>query len=249
MGVFHFKRFDVLNERSAMKVNTDGVLLGAVTEVFAHDRNVLDIGTGTGTVALMIAQRLSELNDDFIVHAIDIDEPSSQEAAENFLASPWPQHFKSFNAGLKSFSEDSGIYDLVVSNPPYYDNSLKAPSARRNSARHVGDPEDGSGSEILSYREILEYSMTHLGPGGRISLVLPADQENALLRHARMCGFLPWKLLRVKTVPRKDPSRIIVRFMRRGDFDGMPEEDTLTLMNEEGKRASQQTSLLADYLL
>lgn len=90
MSVFHFKRFDVRNERSAMKVNTDGVLLGAATEVFQEDRHVLDIGTGTGTVALMIAQRLSDIKKDggWNVEGIDIDSPSAEEAAGNFSLSP-----------------------------------------------------------------------------------------------------------------------------------------------------------------
>ena len=86
MSVFHFKRFDVVNERSAMKVNTDGVLLGAVMTIMPTDRRLLDIGTGTGTIALMAAQRLSDLNNSVPLHidAIDIDEPSASEAAANF---------------------------------------------------------------------------------------------------------------------------------------------------------------------
>ena len=100
MAVFHFKHFDVSNERSAMKVNTDGVLLGAAADVLPTDRNVLDIGTGTGTVALMIAQRLSFLGEDFLIDAIDIDLPSAEEASANFAGSLWKDHLTACRTGL-----------------------------------------------------------------------------------------------------------------------------------------------------
>lgn len=252
MSVFHFQRFDVRNDLSAMKVNTDGVLLGAVTDVFPEDRSVLDIGTGTGTIALMLAQRLGDLSDNFLVHAIDIDEPSAAEASANFVDSPWNSSLRAFRMGLKEFSmPDSpgeAAYDLVVSNPPYFDSSLKAPSERRNNARHVGDPEDGTGVEVLSYREVLEYSMSHLRPGGRVAVVLPSDQEKALLRHARMCGFAPWKILRVKSVPRKAVSRIIVQFRRKGECLEAVEEE-ISIMDEKGRHTLQYISLVKDYLL
>lgn len=254
MSVFHFKRFDVRNERSAMKVNTDGVLLGAVTDVSAEDLSVLDVGTGTGTVALMIAQRLDESRPQggWRVRGIDIDSPSAEEAAENFRMSPWSNGLEAKNIGLLAFGKSApeARFDLIVSNPPYYDNSLQAPDARRNTARHTGGQEDQSGAEPLSYREILEYASVALSEGGRVSMILPADQEKALLRYARMCGFVPWKILRIKTVERKPVSRLIVQFKRRASLCGDgPFEEMLTLLNEKGKRTSQHTSLVTDYCL
>lgn len=253
MSVFHFKRFDVRNELSAMKVNTDGVLLGAATDVFPEDARVLDVGTGTGTVALMIAQRLAEVRSpggSWHIQGIDIDSPSASEAAENFGQSPWSGHLQAMNVGLAAFDgADAEGFDLIVSNPPYYDNSLQAPDARRNSARHTGDPGNPSTAEPLSFREILEYAASHLADHGRVSMILPADQEKALLRHARMCGFLPWKILRIKTVERKPVSRLVVQFRKRGEMTDAPVEETLTLLNEKGKRTSQHASLITDYYL
>lgn len=255
MGVFHFKRFDVRNERSAMKVNTDGVLLGAVAEVFPGDGRILDVGTGTGTVALMVAQRLAEVKaggEPWSILGIDIDAPSAEEAGDNFAGSPWRDHLEAANMGLSEFdgSGKDSLFDLIVSNPPYYDNSLQAPDARRNSARHTGDPENPSAAaEPLSFREILEYASRHLREGGRVAMILPADQEKPLLRHARMCGFYPWKILRIKTVERKPASRLIVQFKRRGESPESPAEETLTLLNEKGKRTSQHASLTTDYYL
>ncbi|MGN0202817.1 MAG: tRNA1(Val) (adenine(37)-N6)-methyltransferase [Candidatus Cryptobacteroides sp.] len=261
MGVFRFKQFAVRNENSAMKVNTDGVLLGAVTEVLPTDRNVLDIGTGTGTVALMIAQRLAFLTPDFRIDAIDIDAPSAAEAAANFASSPWKDRLFAKETGLASFAESDGLpssapggteedrgYDLIVSNPPYFDSSLKAPEERRNNARHVADPESDPGTEALSFREVLEYSEKALRPGGRVCLVLPADQEKTLLRYAAMYGFSPWKTLRVKTVERKEPSRLIVQFRRRKEVHGQS-VGSLTLCDEKGKRTPEYASLVYAYLL
>lgn len=253
MSVFHFKRFDVRNERSAMKVNTDGVLLGAVTSVLPDDRKVLDVGTGTGTVALMLAQRLDEVSvgGDWNILGIDIDTPSAEEAAENFGQSPWQGHLSAGNLGLRAFreTETDWRFDLIVSNPPYYDNSLRAPEARRNSARHTGDLEDPHGSEVLSYREILEYASEVLCENGRVSLILPSDQEKALARHAGMCGFAPWKILRIKSVERKPVSRLIVQFKRKTAVSEPPIEETLTLLDERGRRTSQHASLITDYCL
>ncbi len=253
MSVFHFKRFDVRNERSAMKVNTDGVLLGTATTVLASDRRVLDVGTGTGTVALMIAQRLeTECADaDWHIQGIDIDVPSAEEAAENFGQSPWRDHLESVNMGLKAFraANMGARYDLIVSNPPYFDNSLQAPEARRNSARHTGDPENPAGGETLSYREILEYAAGSLSEYGRVSMILPSDREKALMRYAGMLGFVPWKILRIRSVERKPVSRLIVQFGRKGKFGDSPQEELLTLLDERGRRTSQQASLVTDYYL
>ena len=164
MGVFRFKGFEVRNEDSAMKVNTDGVLLGAVTDVFPKDRRVLDVGTGTGVVALMVSQRLSSLTPEFSVQGLDVDRPSALEAAFNFAGSPWREHLSAHCCDFLGW--DGGEYDLIVSNPPFFDNSLKAPDGRRCAARHTG----------LSYREILQFSETHLSPGGRVSMILPSQE-------------------------------------------------------------------------
>lgn len=253
MSVFHFKWFDVRNERSAMKVNTDGVLLGAVTDVFPEDRSVLDVGTGTGTVALMVAQRLDGRRPerDWRVRGIDIDAPSAEEAAWNFRMSPWNGVLEAENVGLLAFrnSARGETFDLIVSNPPYYDNSLQAPDPRRNSARHTGGTETFDGAEPLSYRDILEYASEALSEFGRVSMILPSDQEKALLRYARMCGFAPWKILRIKTVERKPVSRLIVQFKRRAHCVDSVTEERLTLLDEKGRRTSQHASLVTDYCL
>ena len=249
MGVFRFKKFEVVNERSAMKVNTDGVLLGAAMTVRPSDRNLLDIGTGTGTIALMAAQRLSlcSCEADLMagqtvlkINAIDIDEASATEAEANFRNSPWAGHLHAFNMSLDEFarSGDGTEYDLIFSNPPYFEDSFNAPEERRNNARHT--------STGLSYREILDFASEHLSDDGRVALVLPAETEHALCRHARMDGLHLFRILRIRTVPRKAPSRIIAEFSRKR-IDA-PEDRILTIQNE-GKYTEEYLSLMQDFYL
>ena len=244
MGVFRFKRFEVVNERSAMKVNTDGVLLGALMTILPTDRTLLDIGTGTGTIALMAAQRLfscgichADRSAENRVDAIDIDEASAEEAAANFRNSPWSEVLHAYHTSLDDFASDRK-YDLVFSNPPYFEDSLNAPEERRNNARHT--------STGLSYREILDFASQSLTDNGRVAFVLPAETEAALCRHARMNGLHLFRIVRVRTVPRKEPSRIIAEFSRmRKDTS----EDTVLTIQNEGKYTEEYLSLMRDFYL
>lgn len=266
MSTFRFKRFEVVNERSAMKVNTDGVLLGASMTIRPSDCMLLDIGTGTGTIALMAAQRLSAVGDhttrsaenkgyaslgrmapdcrntpeSICVHAIDIDEASADEAAANFRNSPWSERLQAFNLSLEDFAASVGDpeYDLIFSNPPYFEESFNAPEERRNNARHT--------STGLSYREILDFASRHLSEQGRVSLVLPAETEHPLCRHARMNGLHLFRIVRVRTVPRKSPSRIIAEFSRVRTESA---EDTLITIQNEGKYTLEYLSLMRDFYL
>lgn len=223
MGIFRFRHFSVENVESAMKVNTDGVLLGALMTVRPSDRTSLDIGTGTGTIALMAAQRLSGLNGRILdvpdmspdsdagtarIVAIDIDEASALEAGRNFAASPWPGMLEAVHSSLADF-RTSGAYtcfDHIFSNPPYYDLSLGAPDLRRNAARHT---------ESLSYRDLIACAADIMADDGILSVILPADSELWLMRHARMSGLYPFRIVRIRTTERKKPSRIVVEFYRK----------------------------------
>ena len=248
---FRFKRFSVRNERSAMKVNTDGVLLGAVVPVCGADCRVLDIGTGTGVIALMLAQRLTADTEQasrmqpLMILGIDIDPDAAAEAADNFASSEWAEALTSEKISLESLEvrlagTASEAFDIIVSNPPYYDSSLTNPDGKKAVARHTNLPQ-GS----LSYREVMEFAARHLSAAGRLSVVLPSDQEFAALRYARMSGLHLSHLLRVRTVERKQPKRFIATFVTA------PCEcrtQMLTIM-EKGKYTDEYISLVKDFYL
>jgi tRNA1Val (adenine37-N6)-methyltransferase len=228
-----------------MKVNTDGVLLGAAMTLFPSDRNLLDIGTGTGTIALMAAQRLTEMSSGsrdagaVRIDAIDIDEPSASEAKANFRNSPWTDTLLAHNLSLDDFMTTSTReYDLIFSNPPYFEESLTAPDARKCTARHT--------SNGLSYRDIFDFAARHLNEYGRVSLVLPSDQEHSVTRYARMNGLHLFRILRIRTVPRKAPVRMIVEFSRQRV--AVVEDTVLTIQNE-GQYTEEYLSLTKEFYL
>lgn len=234
-----------------MKVNTDGVLLGAVVPVCNGDCRVLDIGTGTGVIALMLAQRLTADTEQasrmqpLRILGIDIDPDAAAEAADNFASSEWAEALTSEEISLESLEvrlagAASEAFDIIVSNPPYYDSSLTNPDGKKAVARHTDLPQ-GS----LSYRDVMEFAARHLSATGRLSVVLPSDQEFAALRYARMCGLHLSHLLRVRTVERKQPKRFIATFVTA------PCEclhQMLTIM-EKGKYTDEYISLVKDFYL
>lgn len=208
-----------------MKVNTDGVLLGAAATLPPGCRSVLDAGTGTGTIALILAQRLADAPDAGIL-GIDIDLASAEEAAQNFGRSPWAGRLEARHLSLSALDNESRQYDLIVSNPPYFDASLPNPEERKKTSRHTS--EDG---EELSYRTLIRFAAGHLFPEGRLSMILPSSVETALLRYAAGFGLYPGRLLRIRTVERKMPLRLIAEFTK----ERTPlQEETLVLRNENG---------------
>ncbi len=236
-SIFRFKRFEVHNSDSALKVGTDAVLLGAAMTILPTDRHLLDIGTGTGVIALMAAQRLSDIagGRDFRIEAIDIDAPSAREAARNFRESPWGDVLSASDVALDAFAP-SGHYDLIFSNPPYYDNSLLNPDAREAAARHT---------ESLSYREICAFASERLSPEGRLSLILPYGCGPMLKRTAASFGLYPSRTIAVRTTAAKPFRRLIAEF---GRARTVPEEGMLTLQ-DGSSRTQEYDSLTEDFYL
>lgn len=208
---FRFKRFSLRNGRSGLKLGTDAVLLGAYAGLPSPSQErirILDIGTGTGIIALMLAQRMAERYPSIIpesrlkITGIDIDEMA--EAGENFADSPWAECLEYRNVSLAGYMDsDPGRFDLIVSNPPYYDNSLPCPDPGRSAARHT---------DSLSYREVITFANDFLAPDGTLAVVLPKAEESRLCRFASSFGLFPMRILNVRTVERKSPSRIVAEF-------------------------------------
>lgn len=172
--MFQFKQFEVEDDRSSQKVGNDAVLLGAWARSI-HNENpsrILDIGTGCGVVALMMAQHYPMAE----VHGIDLDPASIEEATGNIARSPWSDNVKVFLSPLQHYQTESR-YNLIVSNPPFFTNSLKGPNAQRNTARHT---------DTLPFVELLEHAARLLAPDGTFCVMLPTPDADNLVRKARL---------------------------------------------------------------
>ncbi len=156
---FHFKQFTVRHDRSTMKVGTDGVLLGAWVDI-ANSKHILDIGTGSGVIALMLAQRTTP---DVMIDAVEVEQEDAEQAKENVAHSPWPRRIEVHASSIQNYKSDD-LYDLIVSNPPYFNNSAKPPDEKRIQARHT---------TTLPYDVLLRHVKQLLEPNGRLAVILP----------------------------------------------------------------------------
>lgn len=231
-GSFDFQQFSITQERSALKVGTDAVVLGAsmMLPLGREGARLLDVGTGCGIIALMAAQRMAEAGEGWKVDGIDIDGPSIEDALENFRNSPWKGHLDAECTGLQRFRPDCP-YDTIFSNPPYFTDSLRNPDTRESSARHAVD---------LTYFEILSFAEENLAEGGTLSLILPSDYERDLLRGAASFGLRLFHMTRVRTTAQKPPKRIIAEFVKAAGRDVRVDE----LVLQDGSSRTKEFSLL-----
>lgn len=193
---FQFKQFTVWHDKCAMKVGTDGVLLGAWTDV-SDVHSVLDVGTGTGLVALMIAQRCRAQ-----IVAIEIDENAVLQAKENVLHSPWSDRIEVLQEDFTNYSF-SEKFDLIVSNPPYFVDSLQSPNLQRTMARHTGN---------LTYWDLVQRASQLLSIDGRFSLIIPTEAVDTVRNFANQNGLFLIKSTYVVTKPNALPKRTLLSF-------------------------------------
>ena len=199
-GYFQFKQFTIRQQHCAMKVGTDGTLLGAWAQASAGLCRVLDVGTGTGLIALMMAQRYPEAR----AIAIDIDEKAVFQAQENVSASPFADRIKVIEADVQTF-EDSEKFDFIVCNPPFFEDSLVCPDPQRTEARHTVS---------LGYRQLMASAFRLLKDNGRFSVIIPADCRSRLESEAHLRGFFISRLCSVQTTPVKAPKRYMIEFAK-----------------------------------
>lgn len=193
MTRFHFKHFSLYHDRSTMKVGTDAVLLGAWAEVQPTDW-VLDIGTGCGVLPLMLAQKGIAK-----VHAVDLDEASALEAAENFQTSQWSRQLFAFHADIRKFTMQCA-YDLIISNPPFFINSYKSDTDRKNQTRHT--------DTSLSFVELASVVKRLLKPDGRFVLVLPERESRDFIPIAAKYHLYVHKCQQIIPMEGKEPNRV-----------------------------------------
>lgn len=195
---FQFKQFTVWHDKCAMKVGTDGVLLGAWTSV-RNVHRILDVGTGTGLVALMLAQR--SLPDTNIV-ALEIDEAAAEQARENICRSPWKDRIEVLQKDFKQF-DSLAKFDVIVSNPPYFVDALGCPDQQRNAARH---------NNSLTYEDLLQGVAKLLSREGMFTIVIPTDVSDRVKEIGTASGLFAVRQLNVMTKPGGSPKRTLISF-------------------------------------
>ena len=207
---FTFKQFVVRQDRCAMKVGTDGTLLGAWAEMERNDGKVLDIGTGTGLIALMMAQRYPEAK----VTGIDIDEMAVSQAVENVQGSPFADRIEVFQADVKAF-EPTGLFDSIVCNPPFFNNALICPDNQRTQARHTLS---------LSYQQLMVAAWRLLRDEGLFSVIIPNDFFQQLESEAHLAGFFLTRVFGVRTIERKPIKRYLIELRKHPHIELIKKE-------------------------
>ena len=229
---FHFKHFSLFHHRSTMKVGTDAILLGRWVEVRPTDV-VLDIGTGCGLLPLMLAQKgISQ------VDAVDIDAVSIEEATINFEASQWRDQLKAYHSDILDFQTDKK-YDLIVSNPPFFNRYSKCDSDRKSRARH-----NDAG---LSYAAICSVVSRLMQPDGRFALVLPDNVMEAFMEEAEKAGLYLHKRMTIIPIEGKEPNRVNLElgFGKSAEI----QEETFVIRDADKRFTTQYCKFLKDYYL
>ena len=228
---FRFRHFIVEDDRSTMPVGTDAMLLGSWADP-GESRRILDIGTGCGVLALMMAQRSGAF-----VEGIDKDPASAAQASGNFSASPWSDRLASICAPVEEFSlRSQGRYDFIITNPPYFSRSLKSPSPVRTLARHE------TGMSLQGLADVLDRL---LSPAGRFAVVLPVRVFRGFEESAGKKGFQEIKTMMVRSWRHKTPVRVLALFSKSAKSEA--ERQELIIFDAPGRFTSGYLELTSDF--
>lgn len=196
---FRFKQFTIHQDKTAMKVGTDGVLLGVLTKPTFNPKRILDIGTGTGLIALMLAQRFEKS----VIDAVEIDRDASEQALYNFRSSIFADRISVFCTDISDYTPNFK-YDLIVSNPPYFNNSLKAPDAQRSIARHT---------DSLSFDKLAKSVARLLSDDGCFCVIIPFDTMPILIDIFNKNGLFVNYIIIISHNEKKQPKRAVISFL------------------------------------
>ncbi len=231
--LFHFKQFSVNQANCAMKVNTDGVLLAALVEV-AEPKQILDIGTGTGVIALMLAQRYAEAR----IDAVEIDEKAAQTARENFNNSPFANRLNLYSASFEDYfhQHPQTKYDLIISNPPFFINAFKSNTATKELARHTDE-------QFL--HKLVSQSAVHLNDTGLLTFILPLDTAGLVCKIAQEHHLHPQNQVMISSFSNPNPHRAIISF---GSHSQTKTIKAFHIYDEPNVYSKEYSTLLTDFL-
>ncbi|TLV01243.1 tRNA1(Val) (adenine(37)-N6)-methyltransferase [Dyadobacter luticola] len=217
---FQFKQFTIQQDQCAMKVCTDACVLGAWADVVDADR-ILDIGAGTGLLSLMVAQR----NSYAMIDAVEIDAEAFYQAGENVEKSPFHERITLYHSAVQEF-ETEHHYDVIITNPPFFQADLLSPVDQKNLARHAGS---------LGFEELLQTIERLLKPDGRFNILLPVEEGNIFRKKAEAAGWHLTKELNLCHQEDKKAFRQLMTFSKQHLAENEPEAETLHIYQEDGK--------------
>jgi len=231
---FKFKQFTIEQDRCAMKVGTDGVLLGAWTSLNTHPFSILDMGAGTGVISLMLAQRSNAQQ----IDAIEIDENAYEQCTENFENSSWNDRLFCYHASVQEFAQEiEDQYDVIVSNPPFYTEDYKSQNTQRDLARFA---------DALPFEHLAICASHLLNKEGLFSIILPFREEERFTRIAEKSGLFPLRICHVKGTPTSDIKRSLLEF----SFNKVPVETSeLVIERSRHQYTKQYINLTKDFYL
>jgi tRNA1Val (adenine37-N6)-methyltransferase len=231
---FHFKKFSVNQDQCAMKIGTDAVLLGAWTPLITNPNTILDIGAGTGILALMLAQRSTAAQ----IDAIEIEENAFEQCVENFEASPWADRLFCFHAGLDEFvDEPEEEYDLIICNPPFYTDTYKTDDSSRDLARF---------EDAMPFDELIEAASLLLSENGMFSVIIPYKEEEYFISLCSKLNLFPFKITRVKGTPTSEIKRSLLAFTC---IEQTPYVDELIIETSRHQYTPEYIELTKDFYL
>lgn len=227
---FRFKQFTIVQDGCAMKVGTDGCLLGGWFDC-SRSKNILDVGSGSGLVAIMAAQRCNAL-----ITGVEIDGNAAMQAKENVKNSPWSERIEIVNNDFLEYDTEQR-FDTIVCNPPYFVNSLKCDKSQRTLARH---------SDSLSCRDFFDKCAKISTPAVTVSIIIPNDIAQEWQTAANENGFYASRITYIKTTPVKTAKRVLMEFVRQ---ETNTVENTLIFENGRGEYSEDVKNILRDFYL
>lgn len=234
MSPFKFKQFTIEQDRCAMKIGTDSVLLGAWTSLSHQPNSILDIGAGTGILSLMMAQR-SEAQ---IIDAIELEDEAYEQCTDNFENSPWSDRLFCYHASLDEFTtEIDDTYDLIICNPPYFSEDFKSKNNQRDKARF---------QDAMPFDQLIESVNKLLHQNGKFSVVIPISEERNFINLAKLAGLFPERILHVKGNPESKIKRSLIQFSME---DKLTSHSDLAIETERHVYTDEYINLTKDFYL
>lgn len=233
-AAFQFKQFTIEQDQCAMKIGTDGVLLGAWTSVDSKPNSILDMGAGTGVISLQMAQRTQAET----IDAIEIDELAHEQCTSNFESSPWGDRLFCYHASVQEYaSEIEETYDLIISNPPFYSEDYKTADTARDLARFA---------DALPFQHLLVCAAHLLAETGVFSVILPKKEEAAFILLAETVSLFPKRICRVRGTATAVVKRSLIEF----SFEqNTPIEEELTIEISRHEYTEAYKNLVSDFYL